>query len=331
MIAAPLVPLIQCFVDDISTYNAATILDSNKPTETCDFLKYQTQKFSEMDECDPSGSHAAQEACKPYGHGLFSIEAVDEPSKYEWDALIDKVVWRGSDYEFLQPWYGSNAKNNSFYFLEQIVQARDESEKLTTIQNLLSGDEIGPRLRAVLLSLTNPDLVNARFFKWHAPEETLEARQREHWGQILHVDASERMTEETTALYKYQIDIGGGGGTTWSGLIPKLSMPGVLLHHETATKDSYFNTLKPWVHYIPVAEDLSDLQERVAWARANPHDARQISASASTWVRDFRKLRTLLEYNYDHLAKPLVRVFADGSRPLEFALPRAAAADGGVA
>ena len=52
------------------------------------------------------------------------------------------------------------------------------------------------------------------------------------------MDADGRMNSDEMGRYKYQIDIGGWGGTTWTGLIHKLSMPGVLLHHETSMVDS---------------------------------------------------------------------------------------------
>ena len=41
----------------------------------------------------------------------------------------------------------------------------------------------------------------------------------------------ERMSLEELAQYKYHIDLGGGGGTTWSGTIEKLALPGLLFHH----------------------------------------------------------------------------------------------------
>ena len=64
------------------------------------------------------------------------------------------------------------------------------------------------------------------------------------------------------------------GGTTHTGTISKLSMPGVLLHHETATVDSYHHSLIPWVHYVPVSSDLSDLRERVRWIEEHPEKKR---------------------------------------------------------
>ena len=107
--------------------------------------------------------------------------------------------------------------------------------------------------------------------------------------------------------YKYQLDLGGGGGTTWSGVIPKLSMPGVLFHHETAMKDSYFDQLKPYVHYLPLKEDLSNFEELVRFVETNPTEAQAISQRASDWVREFRKLGSLLRHNYDVLAEPLAK------------------------
>lgn len=100
--------------------------------------------------------------------------------------------------------------------------------------------------------------------------------------------AGESMTLETLGTFKYQIDIGGGGGTTWSGTLEKLALPGVLFHHVTPTKDYLHDLLLPWVHYIPVVADLSDLRERYEWAESHPHHARRISEAATALVASFR-------------------------------------------
>ena len=69
--------------------------------------------------------------------------------------------------------------------------------------------------------------------------------------------------------YRYQIDLAGGGGTTWDGTLTKLLMPGLLFHHETPFKDWFYDIMIPWVHYIPVKTDLSDLWHRYEWAEKN--------------------------------------------------------------
>jgi len=98
---------------------------------------------------------------------------------------------------------------------------------------------------------------------------------------------TEFMREEVQVNYKYLIDFGGGGGTTWERTIRSLAMPGVLFHHETIMKDSpVHNGIKPYVHYIPVKMDCSDLREKFEWAEANPDKTRKISEAATEYVRE---------------------------------------------
>lgn len=90
---------------------------------------------------------------------------------------------------------------------------------------------------------------------------------------------------EALARYKYQIDLGGGGGTTWTGTIEKLAMPGLLFHHLTPTKDYIYDWMKPWVHYVPVSSDLLDLKRKFDWAESHPMDAKKIADEGTMLMR----------------------------------------------
>ena len=35
----------------------------------------------------------------------------------------------------------------------------------------------------------------------------------------------------------------------------------------------YYDSMRPWVHFVPVRADLSDLEQRFHWAEAHPHTA----------------------------------------------------------
>ena len=87
--------------------------------------------------------------------------------------------------------------------------------------------------------------------------------------------------------YKYLVDIGGGGGTSWKSTFRFLAMPGVLFHHETMMRDSFYDDITPWVHYIPLNEDMSDLHEKFLWAESHPEEAFKISKQATQFVKDF--------------------------------------------
>ena len=280
-------------------------LNSNEPL--CEFLQYPEEKYSAEVDCGKNDLYKA--ACRY--HGLFSIDAVDNRSEYEWDNLIPRAVWRGSDYPFLNEAFSSH-KPDAKQFMEELMHSRDRQ---AAMRAMVDSPDIGPRLRTVLLSKMHPELIDARFYTWADNLDSVV-----EIGKELGFEATQSMSAKDFGKFKYHLDIGGGGGTTWSGVIPKLSMPGVLLHHETSMKDSYFDLLTPWVHYIPVSEDLHDLVERIQWAEANPLRAKQISDNASAWVTEFRKLESLLRHNYQALAVPLAQTLgSDALVPFELA------------
>ena len=75
---------------------------------------------------------------------------------------------------------------------------------------------------------------------------------------------------ELVEKYQYLIDIGGNG---WSGRLKFLLFSKrPLLIVERVYIEYFYNDLKPYVHYIPVKEDLSDLLQQTLWM-INNHDA----------------------------------------------------------
>ena len=113
------------------------------------------------------------------------------------------------------------------------------------------------------------------------------------------------MTMIEQARYKYHIDLGGGGGTTWTGTIEKLALPGVLFHHVTPTKDWYHDHLVPWVHYIPVSVDLSDLRAKFDWAEAHPEETQRIAEAGTEFARWMGTLEGYAQLYQEHIVHPL--------------------------
>ena len=260
---------------------------TNDTKATCNWLQYPDMSLRDAN----SGNLELA-----YNIGLFDKEAMLDKAAYEWDNLIPKAIWRGSDYPFLDGWAEGGSKPSSEPFLDSIPLAGD---RVGAIKALLAGDAIGPRLRAVLLSQLHPDKWDAKFFNWQDSGDSK--------GGALGLFDTEARGDDTFGKYKYLLDLGGGGGTTGQGVLPRLSMPGVLFHHETKTLDSYFPILKPWKHYLPLDEDLGNFDELVHWVEQHPDKAKAISDAATEWVREFRKLPNLLRHNYEVLVKPLAQ------------------------
>lgn len=65
--------------------------------------------------------------------------------------------------------------------------------------------------------------------------------------------------------YKYILDI-DGNASTWDATAWKLNSGSVIFKSESCWTQWFYNEYQPWVHYVPVAEDFSDIQERYNWA-----------------------------------------------------------------
>jgi len=198
-----------------------------------------------------------------------------------WEELIPTVIWRGRDFTFLplykqfapfQKFKKSGALSNT---LNNVTTRERATKKLMD-----HWDELSPRWRGVALTaqaeVDNKTWIDAKFTGSVGVEVHNKFLERG-----VQVSTSERMDPTEMSHYKYQIDLGGGGGTTWRGTLTKLGMPGVLFHHETPTKDWFFDDMKKWIHYVPVDWTLGDLRDRFLWAQHNPKHAKRISDEAS--------------------------------------------------
>ena len=43
----------------------------------------------------------------------------------------------------------------------------------------------------------------------------------------------------------------------------------LVLKQDSVYHEHFYHRLKPWVHYVPLKEDLSDVEEKVLWAVDN--------------------------------------------------------------
>ena len=236
-----------------------------------------------------------------------------------WSNLIPQIIWRGSDFGFLWCIHPQLRLIDYDMDIAKRISLSQCGDSARGILQCLSQmwEILTPRWRAVVWSLEaqlNEEekkqqqvgrdeessasslvmipWIDAKFtVKTRAHGQPLDAKKIERYDPYtqygLHVASPDFMSWSDLAQYKYQFDIGGGGGTTFSGTIDKLAMPGVLFHHMTSTKDYYHDELVPWMHYIPVEEGLSDLREMYEWAMENEEQAMRISEAATEYVRSW--------------------------------------------
>lgn len=106
---------------------------------------------------------------------------------------------------------------------------------------------------------------------------------------------ADRLTlQQQSSRYKYILTL--EGHTAANRLSYELSSGSVVLLAASRWKLWYYRLLKPFVHYVPVAEDLSDLFERVDWCRANDERCRDIAAAARDFYDRYLGTRGILDY-----------------------------------
>lgn len=135
------------------------------------------------------------------------------------------------------------------------------------------------------------------------------------WESIGFPATGEYLHLTDLARYKYHIDLGGGGGTTWTGTVQKLALPGLLFHHMTPTKDYIHDYLVPWRHYIPVSADLHDLKRKYDWAESHPVESKRIAEEGTKLARYLTSPEGYQEVLDRDIVEPLRRVI-DAYQPL---------------
>ena len=82
--------------------------------------------------------------------------------------------------------------------------------------------------------------------------------------------------------YKYLLDLQGNG---YSGRLKYMLHSGRLLFIQDRKWKSYYHfKLKPYVHFIPVKEDFSDMYDQLEWAENNPHKVVEIIQHATDFA-----------------------------------------------
>jgi len=94
-----------------------------------------------------------------------------------------------------------------------------------------------------------------------------------------------RLPVETWAGHKFAIDI--DGNTNSFGTMLQRWILGCCVLKVGGTDgwgQWYYDSVKPWVHFIPVHSDLSDLAEKIAWCRHNDQKCQQIAAEGRAFA-----------------------------------------------
>lgn len=130
------------------------------------------------------------------------------------------------------------------------------------------------RLELITLSRKYPDLINAsltNFFFFRDEEQRYGPKVKP--VSFFHF-----------FKYKYQINI---DGTVAAYRFPYLlAGDSVVFKQESDYYEHFYKLLTPMVHYIPFKKDLSDLIEKLNWAKQHDEEARNIAKNARSFTKE---------------------------------------------
>lgn len=136
--------------------------------------------------------------------------------------------------------------------------------------------EDSARCKMAKIAKLHPDLFDVRIW-------TGDHRIRETLGLI----KQPFMTmAEQARRYRYAVYLEGSCG--WADRLKYLLAHGfVIFIQSTSCHEWFFPLLRPWIHYIPIKNDLLDLVEMINWAKNNDIRSRIISDNARTFALEY--------------------------------------------
>lgn len=95
---------------------------------------------------------------------------------------------------------------------------------------------------------------------------------------------SPTVTVAKAIKYKYLIDI-DGNSCSYSRMAWILYSNSLLMKHASIYKQWYYKSMQPYVHYLPISENFSNLQEQYIWAETNQDAAQTIADNGRIFAK----------------------------------------------
>jgi hypothetical protein len=139
--------------------------------------------------------------------------------------------------------------------------------------------DTNPRLKAVQLSKTYPTLLDAQVttitnsMKFHKTRRVGRVNPKEF-------RAGKYIPFEEQSQYKYILHLDGNVAAYRLG--QSMLLGSVILLQESGSSVWFQYHMKPWKHYVPIKEDLSDLIDQIEWCKKHESECSKIAHAGRT-------------------------------------------------
>ena len=100
--------------------------------------------------------------------------------------------------------------------------------------------------------------------------------------------------------YKYILDI-DGNASTWDATAWKLNSGSVIFKVDGPWIQWFYSDFLAYVHYIPIKDDMSDLQEKYRWCEEHPEECEKIVENSKRLFQKVYRMSNIIKYIQDIL------------------------------
>lgn len=136
-----------------------------------------------------------------------------------------------------------------------------------------------------LMNLLDVGITAANKKKYHFHKDT-------GLGFIEHVPLVNKLTKQQQSQYKYVLEI--EGNVAAHRIASDMLFGSVPLIVESGYRLWFEHLLKPYVHYIPIKSDFSDLVEKLRWCHTHDEECHQIAKNARQFALDILKKEVIM-------------------------------------
>ncbi|KAJ7267462.1 glycosyl transferase family 90-domain-containing protein [Mycena rebaudengoi] len=228
----------------------------------------------------------------PYGWVEDILPRSDDP---EWDDKVDeRLSWRGSNTGIS---YSDKTRWKTSHRIGLVGITNDLNGMMAVIPPAKSSREPMGTPVEVRRSRLNPGIMDVAFAGDPIMCDPKTCKDLE-----TRFPFRKRQSVREAGNYKYVIDVDGNG---WSGRFKRLITSNSLVFKATIYPEWYIDRIAPWVHYVPVQLDLSDLHDALIFFRGDAsgvgaHEdlARKIAVAGRNWSKSFWRREDMVAYFY---------------------------------
>ena len=146
------------------------------------------------------------------------------------------------------------------------------------------------------MSTLYPEYIDAGITKWKLRPRKIEGDKYIKTINIndLSFGLKPKLSMYEQSKYKYIVNI--DGHVSAFRLSQELNLGSVILLVNSDWKIWYSHMLKPFVHYIPIKNDLSDLISTIKWCRNNDNKCKEIVINANLFYKKYLSKKGILDF-----------------------------------